>query len=648
MKLVRLRLSNFRSFGSEATVIHLTDLTFLLGPNGAGKTAILQALARLFSLDPTQRRITRSDFHISANETSESIPDERELWIEADFEFPELDQDDADGAELPAVPGNFAHMQLIAEDGAAQVRFRLKAVLDQDGDIEEAFTYVISEDADGAPVEESRVSKQDRGAVQVHYLPARRDPADHISYSANALLGRALRSADWSAEREEIATLTEQISDELTDNAAIGGIAAALTEQWGGLHKGGYYANPEVSFGRNEIENLLRHLSVGFSPGHGEDLVDFARLSDGHQSLLYVSLVLAMHSIGSKVLSGELADAFDIDKLRPAVFTLIAIEEPENSLSPHYLGRVVRTLTAFGQGQNSQALVATHSPSLMRRVPPESVRYLRLSPNRTTVVKGVELPKDKSAEKFVREGVQAFPELYFSRLVVLGEGDSEQVVLPRLLEARGILADDASISVVPLGGRHVNHFWRLLNGLGIPHVTLLDLDVARHQGGWGRIRYASNQLLKYADIDGNGLTQDEIDDIPAWDSDDGIIVDDKGWIERLEAAGVFFSAPLDLDFMMMTCYPEAYHVEDNELLEPEEDTVKAVLGKGHDVLGGQYTEVEQTYLDAYHRRFKLGSKPTWHIRAMAGMDDDDLVGAMPDVLDRMFDSVEAMLADLPE
>lgn len=648
MKLVRLRLSNFRSFGSEPTVIELTNLTFLLGPNGAGKTVILQALARMFSLDPAQRRIKRSDFHVPADENPENIPDERELWAEADFEFPELDQGDADEADLQAVPGNFAHMQLIAEDGPAQVRLRLKAVIDQDGDIEETFTYVISEDAGGNPVEESRVSKQDRSAIQVHYLPARRDPADHISYSANALLGRALRSADWSAEREEIASLTEQISDELTDNAAIGGIAAALTEQWGGLHKGGYYANPAVSFGRNEIENLLRHLSVGFSPGHGEDLVDFARLSDGQQSLLYVSLVLAMHSIGSKVLSGELADAFDIDKLRPAVFTLIAIEEPENSLSPHYLGRVVRTLTTFAEGQNGQALVATHSPSLMRRIPPESIRYLRLSPERTTVVKGIELPDDESAEKFVREGVQAFPELYFSRLVVLGEGDSEQVVLPRLLEARGILADDASISVVPLGGRHVNHLWRLLNGLGIPHVTLLDLDVARHQGGWGRIKYAAKQLLLYADIDGNDLTLAKINGIPAWDSDDGIIVDDKGWIDRLEALGVFFSAPLDLDFMMMTCYPDAYHVEDDELAEPDEDTVKAVMGKSHDVLGGQYTDEEQTYFDAYHRRFKLGSKPTWHIRAMAGMDDGDLVGALPDVLDRMFDSIEAKLADLPE
>lgn len=648
MKLVRLRLSNFRSFGPEPTVVELADMTFLLGPNGAGKTAVLQALARMFGLDPAQRRIKRSDFHVPPSEAPEDAPEQRTLWIEADFEFPELEQDDADGPALPAVPGNFAHMQLVAAEGPAQVRFRLKATIDQDDDIEESFTFVISEDDVGNPTEESRVSKQDRNAIQVHYLPARRDPADHISYSANALLGRALRSADWSVEREEISALTEQIGDELRNNAAIEGIATALTDQWGGLHKGSHYANPSVSFERNEIETLLRHLSVGFTPGHGENIVDFTRLSDGQQSLLYVSLVLAMHAIGSKVLSGELADAFDIDKLRPAVFTLIAIEEPENSLSPHYLGRVVRRLTTFAEGQDSQALVATHAPSLLRRVPPESVRYLRLNGERRTVVKSIELPTDEAAQKFVREGVQAFPELYFSRLVILGEGDSEQIVLPRLLEARGILADDASISVAPLGGRHVNHFWRLLNCLGIPHVTLLDLDVARFQGGWGRIKYSAKHLLSYADIDGNNLTQKEIDEVPKWNANDGIMLSDLGWIARLEALGVYFSTPLDLDFMMMTHYRAAYRVEEDDLEEPDEDTIKAVLGKSHDVLEGQYSDEQRSYFDAYHRRFKLDSKPTSHIRAMANLDDEKLIVGMPDVLDRMLDAIEEKLADLPE
>ncbi|MGE4071148.1 MAG: ATP-dependent endonuclease [Lysobacterales bacterium] len=648
MKLVRLRLFNFRSFGTAPRTIELADMIFLIGPNGTGKTTVLQALARMFSLDPNQRRIKPSDFHVPTDEAPEDAPDERELWLEADFEFPELEVDGSGQGNHPAVPGNFAHMQLAAVNGPARMRFRLKATVDQDGDIEEAFTCVIREDQCGAPVEESRVSKQDRNSIQVHYVPARRDPADHISYSANALLGRALRSADWSVEREQIGDLTGQIGDALAENAAIDGIAKALTATWTVLHKGVYYANPMVSFARNEVENLLKHLSVGFSPGHAETRVDFARLSDGQQSLLYLSLVLAMHDVGRKVLSGELGTAFDIDKLRPAVFTLIAIEEPENSLSPHYLGRVIRSMAEFAEGPDAQALVATHSPSLLRRIAPESIRYLRLDEDRTTLVRHIELPNGDAAHKFVREGIQAFPEIYFSRLVVLGEGDSEEIVIPRLMAARGILADDASVSVAPLGGRHVNHFWKLLNQLGIPYVTILDLDVARHQGGWGRIKYAAKQLLAFADGAEIELTQDLVDAIPSWNGDVGIMLNDFGWIERLEKLGVYFSTPLDLDFMMMRAYPDAYNFSTGDPEVPDAITLKAVLGKSHDTVEGQYSADELGYFDAYHSKFKIGSKPTWHIRAMAGMDDLVLLGALPAVLDRMFDRIEALLEHLPE
>ena len=231
---------------------------------------------------------------------------------------------------------------------------------------------------------------------------------------------------------------------------------------------------------------------------------------------------------------------------------------------------------------------------------------------------------------------------------MLGEGDSEEIVLPRLLEARGILADDASISVVPLGGRHVNHFWRLLNGLGIPHVTLLDLDLARFQGGWGRIKYAATQLLKYAPISEDDLSEDEVNEIPPWNDEQGILLGDDGWISKLEEFGVFFSTPLDLDFMMMRAYPAAYKVKDDDLEEPDEAAMIAVLGKNHDDVESQYSAVERSYFDTYHAKFKLGSKPTWHLRAMASLDDERLLSDMPGVLDRMFECIESKLHDLSE
>ena len=94
MKLQTIRLSNFQSFGPVPTEIRLEEITYLIGPNGSGKTAALQALCRLFAFDPSLRRILRSDFHVPFNEAA--APAERQLWIEADFLFPELGDDDDD------------------------------------------------------------------------------------------------------------------------------------------------------------------------------------------------------------------------------------------------------------------------------------------------------------------------------------------------------------------------------------------------------------------------------------------------------------------------------------------------------------------------------------------------------------------------
>jgi putative ATP-dependent endonuclease of OLD family len=233
-------------------------------------------------------------------------------------------------------------------------------------------------------------------------------------------------------------------------------------------------------------------------------------------------------------------------------------------------------------------------------------------------------------------------------LVILGEGDSEEVVLPRLLDAKGMLADDASVSIVPLGGRHVNHFWRLLNDLGVPHVTLLDLDVARHNGGWGRIKYAATQLQNLG-VDPS-LTNAAIAAIPAWNSSDSrVLANGADWIAYLEGKGVFYSSPLDLDFMMMRAFGPAYSIDPIfELEDPDEATVKAVLGKAHDIYADQYTVDQQQLFDAYHTRFKLGSKPSNHVNALAALDDATLVAQMPAVLERLIAAVETKLETLPE
>lgn len=634
MKLQTIRLSNFQSFGATPTEIRLEEITYLIGPNGSGKTAALQALCRLFAFDPSLRRILRSDFHVPFNEAAP--PAERQLWIEADFLFPELGDDDDNSTVAP----HFGHMRLDEVGGIPRVRFRLIATMGLDGDIEESIVYVLDINADGSPLTTAQVPRSERNHIHVHYLPARRDPVDHISYGANALLGRMLRAVNWDVERTVIKGLTDQISGSLAANPSINAFSTSLKSAWSALHKGSFYVDPKLTFVASEIEALLRHMSVSFTPGHDEQLVDFSRLSDGQKSMLYLSLVLSSQAIGRAVLA-ENDDSFDADKLRPPVFTVVAVEEPENSLSPHYLGRIVNALDAMTSDGDAQALIATHAPSMLRRVAPERIRYLRLTQERTTRVMHILLPDAvDEAHKFVREAVQAFPEVYFSRLVILGEGDSEEILLPRLLQVKGAPVDESAVTIAPLGGRHVNHFWRLLSALQIPYLTLLDLDVARYAAGWGRIKYVNDQLAFYAPS--KALPADHV--IPEWKDATHKVRDYDNYLAALEERDVYFSYPMDLDFTMLLSFPEAYGVEEEE---PDESTIKAVLGKQHHD-ASQYSKDEQKLFSIYHQRFKLGSKPVAHIGALAQLTDEKLLADMPASLSRLADSVIAKLAELPE
>jgi putative ATP-dependent endonuclease of OLD family len=646
MRIVSLRLSNFQSFGPEPSTIDLEDVTYVLGPNGSGKTAVLEALSRLFSPLAVQRRVRVEDFHVPADRRASEVHSEQPtLWIEIEIEFPEAGADD----QHASIPPNFSHMAIEDEDGVPRIRVRLTAVLAPDGEIDEKTEYILQVDEDGEPTSRADMSRYDRGHIEVYYLPARRDPADHIAYTTASLIGRTLRAADWSVERGSLVDLMTEVTDVLGANEAVATVGEHLAAEWSGLHSGDFFKEPSIAFGRGELDGILRQLTVAFSPSHGGTALPFERLSDGQKSLLYISLVLAWQVLARRVLSGE-DTSFDPDRLRPPVHTLIALEEPENSLAPHYLGRIIRQLRRACEKGDAQALIATHAPTLLRRVHPESICFLRLNSDRETTVHRIVLPDDDEvAAKYVREAIQAYPELYFSRLVVLGEGDSEQVVLSRILAASGIAEDDASVSVVPLGGRHVNHFWRLLNELEIPYVTLLDLDSGRHQGGWGRVRNAMRQVS--AASARSPFRRDRIDALPRWNDDqDFPEFDDpscepgRGPIAALERRGVFFSNPVDLDLMMLEAYPDAYEVDP---VEPDESTVVAVLGKKHANELYLGDDLRDLFAD-YHSKFGLKSKPATHLAALSALTDEELLQALPDVLERLVERVREELTELPE
>jgi len=179
-----------------------------------------------------------------------------------------------------------------------------------------------------------------------------------------------------------------------------------------------------------------------------------------------------------------------------------------------------------------------------------------------------------------------------------------------------------------------------LSALQIPYLTLLDLDVARYQAGWGRIKYVNDQLAVHEP--GKVLPADH--GIPKWNDATDKVRAYANYRSLLELRDVYFSFPMDLDFAMLLAYPDAYGVVKED---PDDSTIKAVLGKSH-YDANQYSKDELKLFGTYHRSFKLGSKPAAHIDALAKLSDEDMLANMPESLGRLADAVIAKLAELPE
>jgi len=193
----------------------------------------------------------------------------------------------------------------------------------------------------------------------------------------------------------------------------------------------------------------------------------------------------------------------------------------------------------------------------------------------------------------------------------------------------------------------VNYLWKILSDLNIPYATLLDLDLARFGGGWGRIKYAREQLQKIGVNVGKGeLTKwDAASPLRAQQGDDP----DLGlkWMKFLGENGVFYSKPLDLDFSMLVTYPDAYDISTKDQEAPDEATCRSVLGKSH-ADENWYSRDEKKNFDDYHQLFKVGSKPAAHIEALSNLEIDEINSKLPEQYRELIDYVATKLQEVFE
>lgn len=647
MHIERLTIENFRCFGPETTTIDLdSGLTAFVGSNGAGKTAVMLALQRLFGITSDQRNIRRQDFHVPNVE--ERDPQRRTFVLEAIIAFPELD---APGTDVRSIPEFF--YQMAADDaGRLKCRLRLEATWVDDGSLDGAIEQNFWAVRAFGPFSEADCTElrvTDRSRIRMIYVPASRDGASQLSAF---LRGRLWRAINWSPAVREIFTQAgTALNSAFSDEAAVDVVASAVRTRWQEVHTAGSDTTPLFRPVDLRFQEFVRKVEVMFRPDEAGRERALSDLSDGQRSLFHLAMTAATLDIENGIAADPARAGFQSDGIPIPALTMIAIEEPENNLAPFYLSRIIQQIKNLTQGTRAQAVVSSHSSSILTRVDPSQIRHFRLNAgDRTARVRPIKLPASQDeASKFIREAVRSFPELYFAQFVVLGEGASEEVVLPRLAEALGFDVDRSFVAVVPLGGRHVNHLWRLLNDLDIPHATLLDLDWGRDGGGWGRIKIACSQLLKvgvqhqslFAQPNPAGADADlAIFDTFAIEDTNSI----NRWINALRNHNVFFCVPLDLDYSMLRSFPSAYQVIEpgRQGPSPAGDPRQAVLGEnGNAALYG----ADQDELLRWYRYLFLGrGKPSTHVRVLSSQSSQNLSVGIPEELRALLTSIVTRLA----
>ena len=687
MKLTKIKLCNYRCFGSEEQIIPVDDITALIGNNSSGKTAALLALNCLFSSNSSDRILKRSDFHLPHGKTPDEMESQK-LYIETVFVFDEVEYEEKGTFSVPTF---FKSLVVDTPGGTPYLRIRLEAFWEKssnvEGAIESKIYYITCPEGEEITEEvKTSANRKELDRIRVIYVPAVRDPAKQLKNVSGTMIHQIINSINWSKTViEKVKIEIDKLNTHFLEEKGVSILATSIHTQWESYDSDMRYSNAQLRFNSTDIDSSIKKSEVVFLPTVTGKECTIDDMSDGLRSLFYISLVDSILDVEAKIQNEIETDAENLSfNFIPPVLTIIALEEPENHIAPHLIGKLISNLNQIACKSNAQTILTSHSTAIIKRFDPEKIRYLRLDASSySTKVRCITLPdKEKLSEqyKFIKEAVKAYPELYFAKLVILGEGDSEEIILPRIWSANHNDVDISGISIVPLGGRHVNHFWRLLNDLEIPHITLLDLDKERDNGGWGRIKYVIEQLIqngykkeRLLKTEHGVLSDEDFADMHNWDVNQLDVL--NSWIDYLEQFNVFFSAPLDIDFMMLEHYGDVYKsllnsTEGPRLLVKENGQLHQKWIKDVEILDPPYPEYEKRVADDIHHALKecggdghtysmqqkklmvwytyfflTRGKPATHIEAFSTLSADSLKANQPAVFARLLRAAEKALKE---
>lgn len=157
---------------------------------------------------------------------------------------------------------------------------------------------------------------------------------------------------------------------------------------------------------------------------------------------------------------------------------MIAIEEPELFLHPHgtrHFYRLLKGLAATGL----QVVYATHEKAFVSAGDHQAIRIVRKIGGRTIVSSGsgIVLAGIGNTLQLQSKFNERLNEAFFASVVVLVEGDADEIAVKCAFEILGLEIDRQSISVLGVGGiGEIRMIAALLIAFNIPTIAIIDED----------------------------------------------------------------------------------------------------------------------------------------------------------------------------
>jgi len=440
MKIQKININNYRNLDGIEVCFH-PRVNFIVGETNLGKTNLLSLLNTIFNW----RSFNESDF----------FDLEEPIKIELQISLDDIEK------------GHFEDLFSPEESDSIYI----SAIQDSP---EDNINFIHTES-------NTSISPKLLREVNYIYYDSLRNPSNELTFDKKRGVGKFLNHL--YAKYLETSG-TDDI--DFIDKSELGGLLGFINECLGKIKA---FKDFSISAkADNDARNLLARIICL------KDDQDFNLQQSGY-GVQYISLICL--TIFERLMSRGLTKDkkyFEDEEGKAYSSMVLGLDEPEIHLHPYMQRSLIKYLMKIIDNKDKdftelisklfsldgflgQIIICTHSPSILLSSYKQIIRIYKDDDGNLSVKNGPEIRLPANLKKQLNKNMPYVKEAFFSKCVILVEGDTEIGAFPEFAETLGIDLDGNGISIIQAGSADsIPPLMKLLNRFGILNIGLMDQD----------------------------------------------------------------------------------------------------------------------------------------------------------------------------